>query len=439
MFGAKGCLFNGRTAIYMLIVGVFLMSIGIQTAARADRAWMPANFPITFWCGPPEPYITVEQYRFIAAAGFNIVMPPCEGESTMARNHKILDTAKATGLKAIIADPRMPLSITGDPKALAAIKAIVADYHKHSALMGYFLTDEPGADSFTGLGEVVAELRRLDPSHLAYINLFPNYASTDLTANPSQLRTDTYDRYLSKYLETVKPDVLSWDHYHFLNGSDRVGFFANLLSGQRAASSTDPPTPFWQIVLSVQHGPYRALNENELRFEAMQTLVHGGSGLAYFTYWQPNDPTFTWSNSIINRNGTPGTNYEPVKRVNQEVRALTKWLYRASIVETFQTGEPTPDGRLAQKSLPFKVTGAGNLSVGFFRGANAFAYVMLANRDYKSAVRTQLTVTIGSHELEVMDMTKNQWKPIAPPKKGEKVMIVDIPLSPAGAALVRWQ
>ena len=46
-------------------------------------------------------------------------MPPCEGEATVARNLKILDTARATGLKAVIQDSRMPLSFTGNNTALA--------------------------------------------------------------------------------------------------------------------------------------------------------------------------------------------------------------------------------------------------------------------------------------------------------------------------------
>jgi hypothetical protein len=41
----------------------------------------------------------------------------------------------------------------------------------------YFITDEPGAGAFPGLGKLVAYLRERDPAHLAYINLFPTYAN----------------------------------------------------------------------------------------------------------------------------------------------------------------------------------------------------------------------------------------------------------------------
>src|SRR5436305_1171567 len=80
------------------LLGTLLMGIA---NSQAQNAWPPKVFPISFWCGPPEPFITVEQYRRIADAGFTVVMPPCEGAATVERNRKILDTAKAVGLKVI--------------------------------------------------------------------------------------------------------------------------------------------------------------------------------------------------------------------------------------------------------------------------------------------------------------------------------------------------
>ncbi|HLJ54749.1 MAG TPA: hypothetical protein VKT77_06880, partial [Chthonomonadaceae bacterium] len=421
-----------------LFIAVAIVGLSGGTRAEPEPVWPPKTMPISFWCGPPEPYITTEQYRQIAAAGFSVVMPPCEGEASVARNKKILDTAKATGLKAIIQDSRMPLAVTGNPAALANLKAIVKDYRKHPALLGYFITDEPGANAFGGLAEVVAELKRLDPDHIAYINLLPSYATSDLNTTPSQLQTDTYDRYLTLFMQNVKPQVLSWDFYHFLANGDRPGFYGNLYAAQGAVGASQPPTPFWQIVLSVQHGGYRALSEPELRFEAMQTLVFGGSGLLYFTYWQPNDPSFKWSNSIRNRDGTPGPLYEPVKHVNAEVRTLAKYLYGAELIATFQSGDIPPDGRPNAGDVPLKVTGPGNLSVGFFRGETGHAYALATNRDYKSAVTTAISFNVGSHELEILDIPTNRWRKADAKRGVDGRSLVTLELPPAGAALVRW-
>lgn len=429
----------GSVGLVALLLTMETVLAAMQGAAQTTAAWPPKTFPIAMWCSPPEPYITPEQYRRIADAGFTVVLPPCGGESTVARNRKILDTAKATGLKVIVGDARMPMAVTGSPKAEAALKAIVNDYRRSPALLGYFLTDEPGADAFAGLAEVVAALHKLDPDHLVYINLFPNYAGTNLAASPSQLNTDTYDQYLDRFVKTVKPDVLSWDHYHFLTNGDRPGFLGNLFSGQRAATSTQPATPFWQIVLSVQHGPYRALNENELRYEAMQTLVFGAQGLVYFTYWPPeDDTTFHWSNAVMNRDGTPGPLYMPVKNVNRDVKALGKWLYGARALETFQTGEVPADGHAPPNDVPVKVTGPGNLSVGVFRDNAGYLYVLVTNRDYTKPVSTKVLLDAGAHPIEALDLAKNRWHPTTGPKDSDGQTTLDIDLGPAGAYLIRW-
>ncbi len=423
---------------FWLLALVGLNSLSFAAEQEKSGVWSPKLFPITFWCGPPEPYITLEQYRAIADAGFSVVMPPCEGVATAARNRKILELAAKTGLKAVISDARMPLTLSNNPAGRTALRDIVNDYRKSTALMGYFLTDEPGANAFGELAEVVTELHRLDPNRMVFINLLPNYATTDLTANPSQLNSLTYAQYLSRFMEVVKPDVLSWDHYALLTDGDRPGFFSNLAAGQRASNATQPATPFWQIVLSVQHGPYRALTENELRFEAMQSLVYGAKGLAYFTYWEPNDPSFHWSHTIRNRDGSPGPLYAPVRKVNAEVRALAAWLYDAQVDETFQSGTIPPDGTAATDESLVKVTGAGNLTVGTFRGTKGYFYVMVTNRDYRAATKGQLTLNTVKRAVEQLDLKTGKWSSWAG-KQGDGTVSGEVVLDPAGAALLRWQ
>ena len=105
----------------------------------------------------------------------------------MQRNRRILDTAQATTESRSFRDSRMPLQSLATQMPMANLKAIVKDYSKHPALMGYFITDEPGASAFSGLAKSSAEIEKLDPDHLAYINLFPNYATSDLNTTPSQL------------------------------------------------------------------------------------------------------------------------------------------------------------------------------------------------------------------------------------------------------------
>jgi hypothetical protein len=360
------------------------------------------------------------------------VLPPCEGKGTPAQNEKILHAARTAGLKVIIADARLPLSLAAGRTALDAIKAVVSNYHRDPALLGYYLTDEPSADAFAGLAGVAAELHRQDPDHLVYINLFPNYAS------PTQLAADSYDQYLERYVSTVKPDVVSYDDYPFLTTGDRPGYFANLNAVQRVAASTAQPTPFWQIMLSVQHGSYRKLTENELRFQAIQSLVYGAQGLVYFTYWLPNDPSFQWSNAIMNRDGSEGPLYQSVKTVNLEVQRLAKWLYGARVMGTYQTGNVAPDAQPLGNDVPVTVTGAGNLSVGLMRDSHGYLYVMLANRDYTRPVSASILLDAGDHSIERLDAETNRWQPYKEKQDADGHTPLKLELGPAGYALIRW-
>jgi hypothetical protein len=399
---------------------------------------MQKEFPIGFWCGPPEKFTTEEQYLKIKEAGFSIVLPPCEGRMGLDLNRKILSLCQKVGLKAILADPRMPLSVKDKPEALKGLQGVVADYRKHPALMGYFVTDEPGAKQFEGLASVVSALKQLDPAHSALINLFPNYASNDRVTTPSQLNTNTYEDYLEQYLNTVRPDVLSYDHYHFLKDADRSGFLSNLASAQKAAAGAG--VPFWNIILSVAHGPYRALNENELRFEAMQSLAYGVKGLIYFTYWLPNDDaTWQWSHAIMARDGKEGPLYQPVKRVNEEIRQFSNYLYGAQCIDTFQTGSIPADGSKVTQTNLVRATGVGDLTVGIFRDGKGYLYVFVTNRDYRTNVQTELRLLAGDKVLEMLDVKGQKMVPISKKRDSDGLVSVKLDLPAAGAVLLRWQ
>lgn len=412
-----------------LLIAAALFAALLGAGFAPPEEWSPKQFPISFWCGPPDPYITVERYRQVSAAGFNYLMPPCEGASTIERNRKILDTAKAAGLKAFLQDNRTPMAISGVDDAKSRLDAIVADYAKHPAFAGYFITDEPNASAFKGLGEVVAYLREKDPKHPAYINLFPNYASTD------QLGATTYDLYVSHFIRDVKPFAVSYDHYNFLKSGDRPEFFANLDSVRTLALENH--LPFWQIVLSVPHGGYRPLTEAEKRWEAMQTLAYGAKGLMFFTYWTPGDKSFEWGPAIIGHDGNPTPQYEEVKRINADVQALGKYLIDAVPSGVFQTGNIAPGGRAREQGTPVRFPGAGDVTVGLFL-RDTHLYVLFANRDYKKATVADVALTNGEHSVEKLNKSNGRWSGVKGKKNDDGDFLTSLDLAPGDAELYRW-
>jgi len=391
--------------------------------------WAPRELPISFWCGPPDPHINVEQYRRIAEAGFNWLMPPCEGASTRERNLRILDTARAAGLKAFLQDERIPNRITGEPDARQRLDAVVADYSRHPAFAGYFVWDEAPASMFAGLGEVVSYLREKDPAHPAYLNIWPNYAG------PRYLGTATYAEHVTEFLRQVKPFVLSYDHYPFLKERDRPEYFSNLTAirthAQRAA------IPFWQIIQLVPHGGYRPVTEGELRWQAFHTLAHGGQGVMYFTYWTPDDPAFQWGPAIIARDGTPTPQYEVVKRVNADLRAVGRHLVRGVHATVFHAGTPAPGSPGREEGTPVEVPGPGDVSVGLWR-ADTHLYVLCVNRNYRAPTRTELHCATAGRTVERLDRRTGRWSRIRTESTLDGALKAVLELAAGDGELLRW-
>src|SRR5678815_795869 len=74
------------------------------------------EFVTSYWYGPPVEFATFERYQEIKEAGFNVVFPPALGNAPVAVNRRILDYCAKLGMRAVISDARMPVTIEGDAK-----------------------------------------------------------------------------------------------------------------------------------------------------------------------------------------------------------------------------------------------------------------------------------------------------------------------------------
>jgi hypothetical protein len=406
-----------------------LLALGGSGWAPAET-WAPKELPISFWCGPPDGQITVERYKQIADAGFNYLMPPCEGRSTPERNKLILETAKKVGLKAFLQDERMPFRIAGDTDAKAKADAIIADYSRHSAFAGYFVFDEPSEFRFAGLGEVTAYLAQKDPKHPAYFNLYPNYVPIE------ELGTLSYEAYVREFVRAIPIEILSFDHYPFLKESDRPLYIANLELIRRVA--TERKIPFWQIVQLIEHGGYRSPTEAELRWQTMQTLAYGGQGVMYFTYCTPTDKSFQWGPAILDKDFKPTERYGQVQRINHDLKLIGDYLINMQYLGTFHSGE-VPKGAQAQfDGSQLAVDGTPSVTIGLFRTDKAL-FALIANRDYKAKtpVNVKLTGGTGQNAFQ-LDKATGKWLEFKSGKEKMPERRVSLTIAPGDAELLRW-
>ena len=163
---------KGFMAVWKTVFAALVSLPVFAFAADAPPAWEPEVFPISYWCGPPAKFTTLERYKEIKDANFTYAFPIYGGCTPEDVKHQ-LDYCQQVGLKAFVYEGRMSSQLTESSKK--GIDGMVADYGKHPALAGYFIADEPSGGQFPALGAVMAYLRQKDPAHPGFINLYPTY------------------------------------------------------------------------------------------------------------------------------------------------------------------------------------------------------------------------------------------------------------------------
>jgi len=368
--------------------------LGTSARLRAEP-----EFLISFWFGPPKAETTLKRYQEIADGGFTAVLPPAYG-SDVATNKKILDLCKQTGLKAFVEDGRLLAKQPNAADFARNLDAVLADYAAHPALAGYFLTDEPGAGQFPQLAAVNQYLRKKDPRRVPFINLLPNYASAD------QLGTRTYDEHVGRFITSVRPALVSWDHYALLANSERPNYFENLEIVRRQTAKAG--LPFVPIILSVPHLFYRDPTEAELRWQVFTTLAYGAKGVLYFTYWTPygaEEKQQGFRNAIIGADGKRTPKYDQVKRLNARVKALAPTLLKLRSLAAYHTA-PVPQG--AQKldpQGPVARAAGGEWLIGWLRD-DQNDYLFVVNRSLKNKGVAEITLARPAREVDEIAQDK---------------------------------
>ena len=259
-------MFNYRV---FAIANLFLMVCLVL--AGSSQAW-ELGTPVVMYWGPPHMGDAAAQHAL--NGGYNVVW--IGDVSQLAK-------VEEYGLRAQIGSyPLLHPSSLDNPKRLAQLNTLVDQFKKSPAAHSYLLADEPHASEFPDLARLVAHIRERDPDHLAYINLYPTYAT------PEQLGAANYGEYLDQYISIVQPSMLSYDHYNLKsNGDFSAGgtnqYFQNL--SMIAESARTAEIPFMNIVQAMIHAPaWRVPGTGELRHFNYTTLAYGGQGMGYYSY-----------------------------------------------------------------------------------------------------------------------------------------------------------
>lgn len=398
---------------------VCLLLLGHSSRMYADAAssasWQAGAPVVTYWCGPSLTDAVAEQ---MLEGGFNVVW---------CRDEKELDIAQRYGLRGQLHDGLLTPASLDDPGRREQLDALIARVSKHPALYSYYIIDEPNASQFPALGRLVAYLRARDPAHLAYINLFPTYASNEQLGTQGDVVT-AYKEHLRLYVEQVKPALISYDHYQFRLNDDSNQYFLNLAMIRRAAQ--DAAVPFLNIVQACTWAPtaMRVPNADELRYLVYSTLAYGAQGISYYVYACANH-----QGSIVGLDGTPGPLYHALKSYNREFAAIAAELQALRSLGVYHTSMREPGCEPLPADLPFRFDSSSSPSrprgflLGCFGAEDKPTHVIVVNLDYTAAVTTSL---IGPRELELFDAAIAKWA------LANKV-VVSLPLPGGGGKLLR--
>ena len=76
---------------------------GLATSPATRPAPRADEFIVSYWYGPPPAQTTLERYRQIREANFNVVFPPGPPDTsiTPAHNRQILDFCRQLGMRAV--------------------------------------------------------------------------------------------------------------------------------------------------------------------------------------------------------------------------------------------------------------------------------------------------------------------------------------------------
>jgi hypothetical protein len=375
-----------KTLLKALIPGL-LMLICTACPSRTEKNEAPDQqhvelldeFVITAFWGPPLDEVNIERYRQIAHAGIDVLFPG-NGIMNGEDNLKALDVAEQAGIRLIPFDTRvLQYAQSADIEIdTSIIDEMVNDYKSHPAFAAYVVRDEPAASMFSRLSDICHLLRERDPRHEPFINLFPSYAG------PERLGNVDFRSHVREFIQTVKPGVLSYDHYALREPDTWYELWFDDLDVVRGETRR-ANIPFWIFIQS--EGIRKALRvptRAEILWQANTALAYGARGLGWFTYWtpksNPDDPNAEQHyNAMIDVEGNPTRLYDHVREANLYLQPAGKGLigWDNEFIARYE------DGQLMEGGSSPVVTPEGtgvNLIIGTFRRDDMYRVVISNSR-----------------------------------------------------------
>lgn len=458
---------------------------GFLSVLGESSAWAAVfgggEYPIGLWWPPPPGQTTVGRYREISDAGFNFVIGG-NGVTDNATNPPALEAAAANGLRFVLTDrklqniirdsaagtraagthaagtpsvmrflieqeeretPQPEVRAAAEPRAAVRqrIQELAALYGDNPALAGFSLYDEPGRNLSGILGYARRTLRELAPGELSYVNAWPSYAA------PSALGTRTYPEYVDRYMDVIRPPVLSFDHYPLLaDGRTTSDYFYNWAVIRRYSLRYGVPS--WTFIQSLGFDgseaglpKRRSPDEADLLWQVNVGLAYGAKGIQYFTYWTPEtgqNSSIRFGPALISASGSRTPRYRHATEVNRYLRVVGKALldFSSESVTHARERRPPRGVEVFRRDGYIKAVYGDPVIMGRFRNpATAPSRrLLVVNRSPENAAKTGLTLAENVRGVYKLNSWTGRFERVRPSRtRAGRVVWMRIP--PGGARL----
>ena len=364
-----------------------LYSVALLLCLCLPMMAIGGEMPIIAYMGVPNDQSTDDNFRTFSECGFTVSL---YGYASLTELTEACNVAHRHGV-----------SILGHcPETHATPERAAAILKDQPGFFGYVLQDEPSAAEIDILEKEIRQIKKVDDSHVFYINLLPNYADWIL----QHTKTRTYAEYLEKGAATSCRQ-LSFDYYPVTKSGLRDGWFANLEAFRKKSLSKG--IPFWGFILSVPHAIYPQPTIGSLRLQAYANLAYGAQAIQYFTYWTPSpEGENDYHNGPVDREGRKTKTYALVQRMNSELKSVARLFYGARVTSIGHLGV-IDKGTRRQTAMPpnlstLKISGKGGCVVSQFT-KDGHTYLALVNKNY----RAKMKVTVGWRNDTPRHITKS--------------------------------
>lgn len=371
--------------------------------SHSPCGWKQKDFLISYCCEAPANETSIVNAK---SQCFNLI--PAWQET--------LDFAQKHNVKIMLEHGLLHPTTVHSAEKLKQLDGLISKLKNHPGLGAYYVFDEPQSAAFHDVAVLVEFLRKRDPYHLAFVNMLPIYGV------PGKLDTDpsiTYLQFLRQYIDSVKPELLSYDYYNFYRNKDGTpydlpGYFVNL--GLIRQAAIEAHIPFMNIIqASTFLKEYRLPTASEMRWQVYTTLAYGARGINYFLYWGPK------SYGGLYQDGKETELLKPVVQLNKEIAALGPELMNLETVNVYHTAPQPPGATAFPEQSPVRITSSGEFIIGFFSSKGKQNTFMIVNRDYKHAATAKLRIP-GKDTIEEFDREKTAWRTHRP-EAGENFAI----------------